>query len=216
MRHEDTAENYLKTLIAEGEHRHQDFKFAISDSRKIARSISAFANTEGGRLLIGVKDNGSIAGVRSEEEIYMIEAAAERYCTPPARFCSRTFHVEGKTVLEIDVEEAERKPVCAIDEEERAWAYVRIKDENILATPVHLNIWKHDRNEEKVLVAYTEREQQVLDVLKRNQPLTLNRCCRHVRLNRKETCRILADFIRFGLVETLFREHTFYYRLKES
>ena len=72
---DDTA--YIRALISEGEHVRQDFKFEISDSRKIARSLSAFANTEGGRLLIGVKDNGRIAGVRSEEEMYMVEAAAQ-------------------------------------------------------------------------------------------------------------------------------------------
>ena len=74
-----THSDYIHRLISEGEHVHQDFKFEISDARKIAKSISAFANTEGGRLLVGVKDNGKIAGVRSEEEIYMIEAAAQRY-----------------------------------------------------------------------------------------------------------------------------------------
>ena len=72
----NTNTQYLEKLISEGEHVHQDFKFAISDARKIAKSLSAFANTEGGRLLVGVKDNGKIAGVRSEEELYMIEAAA--------------------------------------------------------------------------------------------------------------------------------------------
>jgi len=44
-------------LIAQGEHQQQDFKYCISDSRKIARSLVAFANTDGGRLLVGVKDN---------------------------------------------------------------------------------------------------------------------------------------------------------------
>lgn len=42
-------------LIEEGEHEEQDFKFSISDSRKIARSIAAFANNRGGRLLEAVK-----------------------------------------------------------------------------------------------------------------------------------------------------------------
>lgn len=49
---------YLYTLIAEGEQ--QDFKFIISDARKIARGLSAFANTDGDRLLISIKDNGNI------------------------------------------------------------------------------------------------------------------------------------------------------------
>ena len=78
---------------------HQDFKFEISDARKIARSISAFANTEGGRLLVGVKDNGKIAGIRSEEEIYMIEAAASMYCQPQVEIETKTYIVEGRTVL---------------------------------------------------------------------------------------------------------------------
>ena len=74
---------YLERIIAEGEHEQQDFKYAISDARKIARSLSAFANHSGGRLLVGVRDNGSIAGVRNEEDIYLLEQAAEMYCEPP-------------------------------------------------------------------------------------------------------------------------------------
>ena len=66
-----TGSEYIRFLIAQGEHVHQDFKFEISDARKIAKTLSAFANTEGGRLLIGVKDNGKIAGVRSDEEQYI-------------------------------------------------------------------------------------------------------------------------------------------------
>ena len=65
-------------------------KFEISDARKIAKTLSAFANTDGGKLLIGVKDNGKIAGVRSDEEQYMIEAAAGLYCSPEVNY---TMHV---------------------------------------------------------------------------------------------------------------------------
>ena len=44
----------IEELIAQGEHQQLDFKFEVSDSKKIARTLSAFANTDGGRLLIGV------------------------------------------------------------------------------------------------------------------------------------------------------------------
>lgn len=110
---------YLHTLIAEGEHQQQDFKFIISDARKIARSLSAFANTDGGRLLIGVKDNRNIAGIRNEEEIYMIEAAATHYCTPKIEFEARPHSIEGRQVLEIIVPPSKDRPVYAIDEEKK-------------------------------------------------------------------------------------------------
>ena len=86
---------YIQRLIAEGEHEQQDFKFQISDAHKIAHSISAFANNAGGRLLVGVKDNGSIAGLRSEEDLYMLEAAAQLYCRPAVELEMTAFACEG-------------------------------------------------------------------------------------------------------------------------
>ena len=196
-----TDEYYIQKLIDEGEHVHQDFKFAISDARKIAKSISAFSNTEGGRLLVGVKDNGKIAGVRSEEEIYMIEAAAKMYCTPEVNISNKIFRVQGKDVLEVSIEESKNKPVCAIDENNKPWAYVRINDENILADTVFLNRWKHNKKEEKVLVTYSERIKYLLDILSKNKELTLNQFNRLSRIPRITIRRLLADLIFFDLCE---------------
>ena len=166
---------YLQQLIAEGEHQQQDFKFEISDARKIARSLSAFSNTDGGRLLIGVKDNGRIAGVRSEEEIYMIEAAAKLYCRPNVEISVQTYEVDGKTVLVAEIPKAEQKPVQVQDETGKYLAYVRIADENILATPVHLAVWRQKNSAQGTLVKYTEREQLLLDYLAEHQEITVSK-----------------------------------------
>lgn len=203
-------------MIDEGEHVHQDFKFAISDARKIAKSISAFSNTEGGRLLVGVKDNGKIAGVRSEEEIYMIEAAAKMYCLPEVNISNKIYRVQGKDILEVTIEESKNKPICAVDENNKPWAYVRIKDENILADTVFLNRWKHNKQEEKVIVTYSEREKHLLNIMDKYGELTLNKCSKLSDIPRTTTSRLLADFIRFGLVEQVFKEHTFYFKLKDD
>lgn len=211
-----TDTQYIRQLVSEGEHCHQDFKFEISDARKIARSLSAFANTEGGRLLVGVKDNGKIAGIRSDEEIYMIEAAATMYCRPAVELTAQTYQVEGKTVLEIRIGETASKPVYALDEANKPWAYIRIKDENIQATPVHLKMWQHSKKPEGVLVTFTEKEQRLLDALKEKEWLSLTQCCKACRLNRKTASGLLADFIRFGLVEPVFHEHKFYFKLNKE
>ena len=118
---------FIYKLIAEGEHQQQDFKFCINDSKKIAKSLVAFANTDGGRLLIGVKDNGKIAGISSDEEFYMIEAAAKIYSKPQINFTTRQWKVDGKTVLEIGVEPGNKKPHFAKDENGKWLAYVRQK-----------------------------------------------------------------------------------------
>ena len=211
-----TDTQYIQQLVAEGEHIHQDFKFEISDARKIAKSISAFANTEGGRLLVGIKDNGKIAGIRSEEEIYMIEAAAEMYCQPSVEIKTNTHTAEGRTILEVYIDESHNKPVYAIDEANKSKAYIRIKDENILASPVHLRMWQHSQKKEGTVVCFTEKEQQLLDILKEKGKLTLNQCCKLCCIHRTTICELLADFIRFGLVSPLFESHKFYFKLNEE
>lgn len=210
-----TDTDYIYTLIAEGEHQQQDFKFEISDACKIAKTLSAFANTEGGRLLIGVKDNGRIAGVRSEEEKYMIEAAAELYCSPTVNYSMQTHQVEGRTILIVQIEESDQKPIYAKDESGKYLAYLRIKDENILATPVHLRVWQQSGNPLGELIEYTEREHLLLDLLKENDQLSLNRYCRLAHISRRAAEHLLAKFIRYDIVGAVFEGHKFHFRLKE-
>ena len=115
---------YILGLIAEGEHVRQDFKYAISDARKIARSISAFANHSGGQLLIGVKDNGAIAGVKNEEDIYVVEQAGWMYCDPPQEIEFTAFSTgETGIVIRARVAEAAAKPVRVKEDDNRLRAY---------------------------------------------------------------------------------------------
>lgn len=139
---------YILGLIAEGEHVRQDFKYAISDARKIARSISAFANHSGGQLLIGVKDNGAIAGVKNEEDIYVVEQAGWMYCDPPQEIEFTAFSTgETGIVIRARVAEAAAKPVRVKEDGNRLRAYYRVADENISAHPLMVKAWYAQQDE---------------------------------------------------------------------
>ncbi len=209
-----TDRDYLDLWIAQGEHRQQDFKFEISDARKLAKTFSAFSNTQGGRLLIGVKDNGKIAGVRCEEEAYMLEAAATLYCRPAATYTTHTLVVDGKQVLVAQIDEQEKKPVYALDAAGKALAYVRVEDENILASPVFLRVWQQSANPVGELVEYTEKEKLLLELLDSHPLISLSQYQRKATVSRRAAEHLLAKFIRFDIVEPVFQDHRFYFRLK--
>lgn len=205
---------YIHFLIAQGEHQQQDFKFEISDARKIAKTLSAFANTDGGRLLIGVKDNGKIAGVACEEEQYMIQAAAEQYCKPEVNYSMQTYNVNGKNILLVEIAPNKKKPVYAQDDDGKLWAYVRVADENILASPVHLQMWQQTESVVGELVAFTEREQHLLQFFKEAETLSLGACYRKVDLPRKAVGQLLAKLVRYDILEAVFDGQKFCFRLK--
>ena len=54
--------------IAEGESGRTEFKSELGNLRAIGRAICAFANTEGGVIIVGVADSREIAGVEEDTE----------------------------------------------------------------------------------------------------------------------------------------------------
>ena len=205
---------YIQSLINEGEHQQQDFKYRVEDAVKLAKSVSAFANTDGGRLLIGVRDDGHMSGVRDEEEIYMMHQAAYRYCRPQSSIKIDTFHVvppdsnigsrKLRTIVIATVPPSNRRPVYAIDEDGHQRAYIRIADENIVASPVHLAIWREMQNPKGTMITYTDTVRKLINTLN-DQHLTLNQLVRRSGIPRHKVITILARLIRFRIAQW---EHT--------
>lgn len=209
-------EHYIYRLIEEGEHQQLDFKFEISDAKKIARSLAAFANTDGGRLLIGVKDNGRISGVKSEEEVYMIETAAHLYTKPEVVFNVENHRVQGKNVVEVIVKQSESRPHYAPDKEGKQKPYIRIKDENQVANKVMTKVWKRLEQTNGIYLKYTEAEQALLTQVEQLGEVSFSQACRITGLNRTKVENILANFIAINMLEPLFIDHTVKYQIKTS
>lgn len=185
----------IEALIEQGEHQQLDFKFEVSDSKKIARTLSAFANTDGGRLLIGVKDNGNISGVRSEEEYYMIEAASKMYTRPEVPFEATRWEINGKTVLEVYIAPSSEKPHLAPDKEDKYKAYIRVADENILANEVLMLSWEKKHKPDGTLLKISKPVERLFVYLDEYPYINVSQLCRIGRVNYYTAKNILSDLL---------------------
>ena len=202
-------------LIEQGEHQQQDFKYCISDSRKIARTLVAFANTDGGRLLVGVKDNGRIAGVRSDEEYYMIDSAAKMYSKPAIEFSTRQHLVEGKTVLEVIVDPSDERPHFALDDEGKWWAYFRKDDENRLANKIMIEVWKLKKSLDGILISFSEDEKCLLDYLENNEKISVGKYSRIAHLSYKKAEQIIINFRSLDILKDSFGDNRIEYCIND-
>jgi predicted HTH transcriptional regulator len=204
---------HIQKLINEGEHQQLDFKFGITDSKKIARSLAAFANTDGGRLLLGVKDNGVVAGVRTDEEYYMIEAGAQLYCKPEVHFDMKEWTEAGRTVMEIIVPPSPDAPHAAPDKEGKYRMYVRVGDQNFPANGVLRKVWKKRKAPKGVYIEYTLAERTLLAYLEVHQRITLSAFKKISGYSLPRCEHILADFIVLDIIRMNYSEAGSYYTL---
>jgi predicted HTH transcriptional regulator len=197
----------LEKWISEGEHESQDFKFRIDDQKKIARTLCAFANTNGGRLLIGVKDNGKISGCFPEEEFHMIEGASNLYCRPPVYFDSFIWQDDHKLVLIIEVASVGKKCVTALDENNRFRSFIRVNDNTVVANKILVKSWKMKSNVLAKPVKFDSDERGLLNLLADFEFLTLSQLYKKSPLNKNKIDYLLACFLCWEVIKIVHSEN---------
>lgn len=195
-------ENEILQQLAKGENETQDFKLEITSSQKIAKTLVAFANTNGGRLWIGVKDNGSINGCEVLEEQYMIEQAIDKYCKPPINVAFNIQLIEDKEILEVQIPQSTTRPHYVLDENGKWMIYIRNKDHTLLAGVVLVETFKKQHKD--ILIKYSEIERQLLTYINESPNLTLNQITVKLKKPRRILIMILANLIITNIVKIRF------------
>lgn len=193
----------LRQLIADGESVTVDFKQTITSPRKIAKTIAAFANTHGGHILVGVKDNGNIYGIEPEEEKYMLEGAAELHCKPKIELTFDEVIDSGKKVLIATVNEGTEKPYYAEGEDGKWWGYIRAKDQVLLASRIMLDVLKRKTLNENTTIRYTDIEKQLFTYLVDHKNIGFYEFCKLVQIKPFKATPILTDLVSSNILQLI-------------
>ncbi len=100
----------IKSIISSGESLTTEFKQSFD--KEAIETVSAFANTKGGYLIIGIKDNGTISGVTIGNESTQNYINQIKNATEPSLIVDiEVLKIDDKTILAIKVDEFPIKPV---------------------------------------------------------------------------------------------------------
>lgn len=90
-----------------------EFKSILPANNKIIRSVIGFCNAKGGKLIVGVDNDGTIKGISEEDAHQAMEwlnNAIYTACTPPILPLIYQQRIDGKVLLIIEVSSGINKP----------------------------------------------------------------------------------------------------------
>ena len=203
--------NELRDLVKSGENETLEFKRKAAHPEKIVREIVAFANTRGGKLLIGVDDNGSLPGLKfAGEEQFAVNQAIQKFIKPKISFILKVIPLNAKkSVISYDIFESKNKPHYVIEDQKQTWgkAYVRVDDKTIKASKEIREILKRKNKDKGVHFRFGEKEKILMEYLDKNGSVTLQRFQQIANLSRPVASRtlvklVLANVLSISMSET--------------
>jgi len=105
------TEEDLQRLVEQGEGQQLEFKRSLAELETAARTVTAFANTDGGVLIFGVRDSGEIVGVdmgktTKERIVNQITGITDPVVYPSVQLMT----LEGFQLIVLQVEPSENRP----------------------------------------------------------------------------------------------------------
>lgn len=167
----------LKKLVAQGEGQHLEFKKKANFPEKIVREIVAFANAEGGLLLLGVDDDGELSGTRNiEGEAFVVSQAIKKCVRPHPHHDVEIIHLTPKKGIALfKIEEGKNKPYAVLESAEsgKKKAYIRMNDESLQASREIREIIRRRQSNKDIQFQYGDKEKVLMQYLEEHEFITI-------------------------------------------
>ncbi len=211
----------LLELVEQGESQHTEFKRVVHSPKKIAKSIVAFANTEGGVILIGVDDDKRITGIHSEKEMLeIIHDALKWHVEPRIEIETNIEEYKRRLVLLVFIPESDRKPHYhtaterdpdTLKQVTTKKVYTREGSHNKAASPDRVALMKSGRK--PLRFSFGKSEQMLLKHLGDNGTITAQEFSTLAGISLQNAMQTLVTLVRTGTIKLCNEKATSYYTL---
>ncbi|UJP66363.1 AlbA family DNA-binding domain-containing protein [Mongoliitalea daihaiensis] len=207
----------LYKLAQQGEGIRTEFKKKAAFPEKIVREIIALANTEGGYLLIGVDDDGTVSGQRFiEEEVFVMEKAIREYIFPELTYEVEIHKLNPKKGIAVFSIPISTNRPHYLKDGERKKAYVRVQDRSIQASREVWEIIKRGKTPKDTVFTYGEKETLLMKALAAQEKITLREFQHLAKLPRFMASKTLIRLVLANVLKIQPQEGEDFFVLNEG
>ena len=164
----------VKELALKGEGLQIEFKKKANFPEKIVREVIALANTQGGSLLIGVDDDGTVSGQRFiEEEIFVMEKAIRELIFPPLEVEVATVKLsEKKGVAVFRIPHSPNRPHFLLVQGKKL-SFIRVQDRTVQASREVCEVLRKSRVPRDTVFTYGKKEEVLMKFLAEQEKINV-------------------------------------------
>ncbi len=211
----------FQSLLTAGEGVTLEYKRKVNKPEKIAKEICAFANTKGGVLIIGLDDDGTIVGIKSEKtEVDIVEQTCSFYLRPEIYPEIQIFDIDGKDLLCVTIKEGNRKPYEALinETEENKSTYVsfvRVGENSVPASSEMKRLMKKQTEDKPITLSIGDKEKRLFNYLEKYNRATVKDFSNLVNISRRRAERLMIRLVQAGVLQIHTDTHHDYFTLVE-
>ena len=210
----------VKALVKQGEGQHLEFKKKANHPEKVVKELVAFANTDGGTLLLGVDDNGTVSGVRAiEGELFAIEEAIEKYIRPTLTYSTEIIRInEKKGVASLRISPKQEK-VYYIKKNggnRKGIAFIRKRDQSLKASKEMREILERRIKNKDIQFEYDERVQKAIRLCEEHNFTTIKILRQEAQISKYQASRVLIRLVLANVLDIEATEDEDRFYLKNS
>lgn len=214
--------NAIKALSKKGEGKHLEFKKKVNHPEKVVKELVAFANGEGGTLLLGVDDDGTASGVRSVEgELFFLEESIKKHIRPQLIYTTEIVKVnEKKGIALVKIQQGQGKiyRVKSDKHHQKGKAYIRKMDKSIQASKEVCEIIERRHKKKDIQFVYDENVQRAIALAEKNDYTTISTLKDKANITKYMAARVLIRLVLANVldVEPMEEEDRFYLKNSHS
>tara|TARA_B110000305_G_scaffold144293_1_gene160470 strand:+ start:9000 stop:9623 length:624 start_codon:yes stop_codon:yes gene_type:complete len=202
----------VKQLITRGQDVSLEFTSHIENQLTITRTIVAFANTNGGKVIVGINEKNKVIGVEPAEELKLFKELINNDCAPIVPFESKVIEEGRHLLLEIDVPKSSIKHKAKGEEGEMQF-YHRIKDTTLVGNRVIINLWKLQDDSTPKPIDLDDNLKAIFEFIEEYKPVTVSKIFRFFALNKNDVNLYLAQLNYWGYIDCVIVESGMAYTL---
>ncbi len=211
----------IKSLVNKGESINLEFKLKSNHPKRILNELVAFANTKGGKLLIGIDDSKKIVGLDAgDEDIYLLEKLIYDQIYPTLPFKMQKITVsKTKEIVLIEVTEGKLKPYYVNENPEKrnGVAYIRLKDQSIKAGKILRMMMNSKFKDQPNSISIADDIEIIFSLMKSKEKVSFDEIRKAIGKNKRITEVLLLKMLNMGLIGfDLERQDEFYLKEPEE